>query len=398
MNQTNSRSTPPLPSCSLVVTTIGRGEFLSDYFDAVRRERALERVDVIVIPDRKTPAELYDRCAEFARKGLRLECPTVEEQDAYLAHRGLSGFIPYNSDNRRNIGYLMALERGSDFVISIDDDNYCRPGEDFFAEHAVVCTERTEGVCVDTPERFFNICDLMEIDRPAVYPRGYPYRHRHGPVNVTRTQDAGPVRINAGLWLNEPDLDAMTWLVAGPVRATGFKGESVLLGDNAWTPINTQNTALHRDVVAAYYFARMGYPLAGMSIDRYGDILSGYFAQACVRHMRHRIRVGTPLADHRRNTHNYMKDATHEMGCVWLIEDLADWLADLKLQGSTYHETYLSLAAELDDVAERFTGFIWTDATRGYLHQTAWCMRRWANACATVKGGAVEETAAVLAA
>src|SRR3954453_10573109 len=83
MKQTNHRPAL-LPTCSLVVTTIGRGEFLADYFDAVRRERALERVDVIVIPDRKTPAALYERCAEFARKGLRVECPTIEEQDAYL--------------------------------------------------------------------------------------------------------------------------------------------------------------------------------------------------------------------------------------------------------------------------------------------------------------------------
>ncbi len=74
-----------------------------------------------------------------------------------------------------------------------------------------------------------------------------------------------------------------------------------------------------------------------MSIDRYGDILSGYFAQACVRHMGHRVRVGTPCVDHRRNAHHYLKDATHEMGCVWLIEDLADWLVELKLQGGTYH-------------------------------------------------------------
>jgi hypothetical protein len=155
-----------------------------------------------------------------------------------------------------------------------------------------------------------------------------------------------------------------------------------VLGDRAWSPINTQNTSLHRDVIVSYYFARMGYPLAGLvAIDRYGDILSGYLAQACVRHVGHRIRVGTPAVDHRRNSHHYMRDATHEMGCVWLMEDLTEWLTELKLTGSTYQETYLSLASQLDDAAEKFNGYIWNDATRGYVHQLAYCMRRWATTC-----------------
>jgi hypothetical protein len=383
MNEANDRTDA---TCCLVVTTIGHGEFLADYYAAILREQASERVSVIVVPDRKSPAQLYDRCAEFALRGMRVQCPTLAEQECYLARHGFSGLVPFDSDNRRNVGYLMALESGCDFVVSIDDDNYCRPGEDFFSEHAVVAGGDVEGVCVNSSERFFNICDLLEVVPTRVYPRGFPYKHRNTPTHVTRTIETGPVRLNAGLWLHEPDLDAMTWLVS-PVRATRFKGVSVLLGDNAWAPINTQNTALHRDVLFSYYFARMGCTVgAGMTIDRYGDILSGYFAQACVRHMGHRIRVGTPCVDHRRNAHNYMKDATHEMGCVWMIEDLADWLVDLKLQGGTYADAYLSLADALDDAAERFTGFIWTDATRGYLHQTAYCMRRWTRACEAACG------------
>ena len=69
------------------------------------------------------------------------------------------------------------------------------------------------------------------------------------------------------------------------------------------------------------------------------------------------------------------------MGCVWLMEDLTSWLTELKLTGSNYHETYLSLAAALDDAAEKFNGYIWNEATRGYVHQLAYCMRRWAGTC-----------------
>src|SRR5688572_21893206 len=163
VTHTNSDSGGSGPTCSLVVTTIGRGEFLADYYAAILREGANDRVSVIVIPDRRTPTQLFERCAEFARRGMRVQCPTLAEQECYLARWGFSGLVPHDSDNRRNVGFLIALEAGSDFVISIDDDNYCRPAENFFSQHAVVAGGDVEGVCVNTSERFFNICDLMEV-------------------------------------------------------------------------------------------------------------------------------------------------------------------------------------------------------------------------------------------
>ena len=90
---------------------------------------------------------------------------------------------------------------------------------------------------------------------------------------------------------SEPDALARPPLARGaqvqiaPVRASCMRGDSVFLGNRAWSPINTQNTAIHRDVIVSYYFVRMGYPLGGMAIDRFGDIVSGYFSQACVRHL-----------------------------------------------------------------------------------------------------------------
>jgi hypothetical protein len=196
-------------------------------------------------------------------------------------------------------------------------------------------------------------------------------------------EETGVVRLNAGLWLQEPDFDALTWLAA-PARATGFKGESLLLGANVWSPINTQNTSLHRDLIVAYYFVRMGYPLAGMPIDRYGDIFSGYLVQACAHHLGHKVRVGTPVADHRRNAHNYMRDLAGEVACIFVLEDLMAWLPTAKLEGKNYVDAYLSLAAAIDDEVEEFKGSIWTDATRGYFHQMTYCMREWVKACQSI--------------
>src|SRR5260221_2471817 len=126
------------PRCAIVVTTIFEPAFLDGYIDDQKRHGRGD-TDLIVIVDRKTPPAMAQRCAELARSGYRVVCPTLEEQEAFLgrfptmAHR-----IPYDSDNRRNIGFLMALDRGAEVLISIDDDNYCLEDSDFTGEHSIV--------------------------------------------------------------------------------------------------------------------------------------------------------------------------------------------------------------------------------------------------------------------
>jgi hypothetical protein len=125
----------------------------------------------------------------------------------------------------------------------------------------------------------------------------------------------------------------------------------------------------------------MSHSQTGMQIDRYGDIFSGYFSQACARHLGHSIRAGTPVAEHRRNAHRYLLDATQEMAGIWVLEDLLPWLVELRLDGDTYSEAYLSLSLQLEDNISRFSGFIWTESTRDYFHAMAASMRAWVSAC-----------------
>jgi hypothetical protein len=289
--------------------------------------------------------------------------------------------IPYDSDNRRNVGYLMALEESIDFLISIDDDNLCPSQEDFFREHSVVCGNKEDTCVVETSGGWFNICSLMTVEpNISVYARGFPYFARRQEQKVQKHQRDVAIRINAGLWLREPDLDAMTWLCT-PVRTTSFQGQSVVLANRTWSPVNTQNTVLHRTVIPSYYFVRMGYPLSGMRIDRYGDIFSGYFSQACARSLGHGVRVGTPVAIHARNSHNYLRDAAQEHACICLLEDLLPWLQERQLAGNTYAETYLSLSDSLEEASAKFKGFIWTEEARQFFSATARTMREWVKAC-----------------
>jgi reversibly glycosylated polypeptide len=367
---------------AMVLTTIGESSVLDGYYANFLEHHHLEQVRVIVIPDRKTPAATYERCARLRKLGLSIDCPGLEEQERFLRKIGfLPELIPHDSDNRRNVGYLMALEEPIDFLISIDDDNFCVPEEDFFAQHAVVCDGRRSLTVIEADGGWFNVCEQLVIE-PGVttYARGFPYFARHRERKSRKEEYAGAIRMNAGLWLQEPDLDALTWLNA-PVRSTGVRGDSIVLGSRTWSPVNTQNTALHRDVIPSYYFVQMAFPVSGMRIDRYGDIFSGYFSQACAKSMGDTVRVGTPIAVHARNCHNYLKDATQELACVCLLEDLLPWLQEQRLEGKSYAEKYVSLSELLEDALSSFKGFIWTEETAKFFHSTANIMRQWATTC-----------------
>lgn len=372
-------------SASLVVTTIFDPVLLEDYAANFERYGHLDAVRVFVIPDRKTPQAAYDRCAALQERGLQVACPAIEEQEAFLRKVGFPpDAVPYDSDNRRNVGYLMALEAGSDLVISIDDDNYCRQDDDYLAGHAVAAADAADHHVVASDTGWFNVCTLLELDRPGTtYARGFPYFARHRNESVSGSMERVRVDVNAGLWLGDPDVDGISWLV-NPAHVAGYAGEAAVLAPGTWSPINTQNTALRRDAIAAYYFVRMGYPLQGTPIDRYGDIFSGYFVRACGRAVGGSVRYGTPLADHRRNTHDYMRDATNEWACIVILEELLPWLTALELDGTTYGEAYLALADALDEHAARAEGMAWNQPTRDYFHETAGHMRRWAGSCAII--------------
>jgi hypothetical protein len=320
-----------IPRTAIVVTTIFEPAFLAGYLASIDLHGHREQVTVHVIGDRKTPGSVWEAAAEARRFGFRVECPTLEAQESYLARLDVpADFVPWNTDNRRNVGFLQALESGCDVLISIDDDNFVPAGTDFVSGHAVV-------------------------GRFGVEPK---------------------VAMNAGLWLDDPDVDAISRLGQRP-KMTAWNGESVLLDRTTWSPVNTQNTALTREAAFTYWYVRMGYPLRGLTIDRFGDILSGYFTQKCIEHVGQSVRVGSPVVEHRRTVHNLFKDLYHELAGMVLVEDLLPWLREVKLGGSTMFEAYGSLADEMLASADKFRGFIWDDGGREFLKDTAKWMQVW---------------------
>ncbi len=378
---------------AIVITTIYRNKIIELLCSNIKKFKHADDTTIIVIPDKKTPKLVYKDCETFKKKGFHIICPTLQEQEKFLNKINLyPEFIPYNSDNRRNIGYLMSLE-SSDILISMDNDNYPMK-DDFVGCHKSVFEKRESYSVVSSSSKWYNPMDMLEyqVESPKVlYPRGFPYKYRHCKHKYKfnkKKLDPKEVSLNAGLWLEDPDIDGITWIVSpAKTKTIKKKFQDVVLGDKTWTPINSQNTALKTDAIAAYYFLRMNYPIKGMMIDRYGDIFSGFFIEKCIKSLGRKIKFGRPLSIHKRNTHNYFKDITGELACIIILEEMIDWLMEVNLEGNSFHDVYESLSYQIEEAVERvMKGFIWTDEVKAYFHYIAFHMRKWLSAYRQISG------------
>ncbi len=280
----------------------------------------------------------------------------------------------------------MAIRDNVDYMVSIDDDNYISGGDDFFGKHGVVEGGKRNVKNVKSNSGWYNIMDMLRLDTESkLYPRGFPVSKRHEKVDITIEEAESNIMVNQGLWLSDPDVDAITWLVS-PSQVLELESESKVIDKSTWSPINTQNTSLNSKVIPSYYFIPMNYNFSGYSIDRYGDIFSGYFLQKVVKKFDHGIRFGLPMVDHLRNHHNYMKDAEREFGCLKLLDDILDIIKDIDLSGNTYSEAYVDLSHKIEDNIERVSGGVWTDPVKGYFHRVGHHMRRWIDAVQIIKG------------
>jgi hypothetical protein len=311
--------------------------------------------------------------------GITGEYFDIEKQELWLEKfPEFKKIVPYNSDNRRNIGYLIAGERGGEIIIAIDDDNYVEPSKDYLADHAIV-GQTMDFEAVSDESGWFNICSMLKFspDR-KVYPRGYPYFKRFKDGKSVNNKRTGRVVINEGLWFEDPDVDSITRL-AEDVKGKEIIKEQVFLDKGTFSPINTQNTAYHRDILPCLYFVLMGGNINGLVIERYGDIWFGLFAKKIIDHLGDFTAFGKPFAIHKRNTHNLLKDLQWEFWAIMFTETLTEFLEKTELSGKTYGECYVELADKLD-IFIKENEKINLEAKKYFADVTS-AMRIWVDTC-----------------
>jgi hypothetical protein len=196
---------------------------------------------------------------------------------------------------------------------------------------------------------------LDEESGQPFYHRGFPMSQRWTEKDAFTCQSTATrrVAVNAGFWLDDPDIDALTRLHRQP-SVRGLLKPTFALEPGTWSPFNSQNTGLMRDVVPAYFL--------GPYIGRYDDIWPSYVVTRIAQHLGDVIAYGDPLVRQKRNVHDLWKDLDNERNGMLMTDDFCAALRRLHLTGTTYHECYGEVARGLAD--EWHVGERWTESMK----------------------------------
>jgi hypothetical protein len=249
--------------------------------EAIRRFDAMPDWTLVVIGDKKTPADYR------LSRGIYV---SPEEQAAYDPE--LSDAIGWNCIQRRNLGFLWAHDMKADIVASIDDDNIPYDG---WGTNLMVGQEVT--------------AKFYQTDLPAFDPVGATNHshlwHRGFPLQLLPKRDYSRVEertivpdIQADFWNGDPDIDAICRMEHAPECA--FEERYFPMTSGTMAPFNSQNTFLTGRWLKDYFvFPKIG---------RMDDIWGSFYIQA----MGARVVYGKASVYQQRNVHDLVRDMRQE--------------------------------------------------------------------------------------
>jgi hypothetical protein len=366
----------------LVVTTIHVPRLLADYVADVRAHG--RTADLIVVGDEQTPAETWPFLAALDGGGVRVVGLDLERQNAWLARfPELARILPLRSIQRRNLGTLIAFERGADVIVFLDDDNYLRAA-DFLAGHAHV-GERSTVDEISSDDGWLNVCDWLTTTPPRrFYHRGFPFSRRWRSGNTRIERRERRVMVNAGLWVGDPDVDTVTRLEE-PFRVDAFRAPAahVALARGTWSPFNSQNTAFAAELLPFAFLIVAGRSLRGVRSTlanfRYDDIWMSYCMRLAIDHLDHAVTYGEPIVEQRRNPHDLLIDLDRELVPMLLTEPLVAALRRIELRSTSYLDAYAEL---IDALAAELA----REPERRFFEEVLDGMRAWLGTCVSLIG------------
>lgn len=326
---------------TIVTTTINIPILLEDYAkDALKFNRKIN--EFIVVGDRKSPVGTADFCSGLEKKySIKFIYLSLEKQEEYLEKfPEFRNYLKPDHLERRNVGFLMAYFNNSDIVVTIDDDNFLEQ-EDYFGFHSHLGEEQ-EIEAVSSSNGWWNVCEMLAEEKNIpFYHRGYPLSKRWQDEKTEIKKRKGKVVVNAGLWLEEPDIDAFTRF-AFPIKIIGksklFK-EKVACEIETWAPFNTQNTAVAREVLPAYFLS--------CEAERNHDIWASYVVRRISDHLGHFVTYGSPLVRQKRNPHSKLYDFETEKFTMGQNDHFIKALQMCDLKGNSYKECFKEIADQL---------------------------------------------------
>ena len=257
----------------------------NDVMRKIAQDCARLDMPFFVIGDTKSPAD-------FVLEGCRFLSYDAQRELAFETAR----ICPTRHYARKNIGYLLAIEAGADFIVETDDDNM--PSADFYRplppEMSVATLEGCGWVNV---YRYYT--DAL------IWPRGLPLDAVQQALPPLGEERRVAVPIQQGLADENPDVDAIYRLTL-PLPFSFERTLRVALGAGAWCPYNSQNTITYAQAFPLLY-------LPAYCSFRMTDIWRSFVAQriAWANGWSILFREATVVQD--RNDHSLIKDFEDEI-------------------------------------------------------------------------------------
>lgn len=342
---------------SIVTTTINYPNFLLDYAKNFREFESYNDHDItfIIVGDNKTPklADKYVHKAAWTVEywGPQQQKEWLEDTLTPALNEKAKIHVPENDIRRRNFGFLRSLQLGSDWTITIDDDNLPLT-DNWIGEHV---NEKVKYLAT-SKNTYVNPCRVLpnNILFP-IYSRGYPYSNFYtDDLSFTLNDTSAKTVLNVGLWTKSPDVDSFTNIIY-PTLQTNLEGEPFKVGlakDNFF-PIDTQNTGFSKDL--SIFHCIYQEPIYGLPSHRYDDIWIGLFAQKLIHKMGDTASFGSPIVRHERNSHNYDKDLQTEFIGSVLNENMWWIVQNMEITSNSYNDGFLEIASQLEDGFKQYS-------------------------------------------
>jgi len=257
---------------------------------------------LVVVGDRKTPDDVWIR---FCKGNNNVRFLSYEYQQ--LRWRVLSELIGPDCVQRRNLGFVVAVEMGADVIVTVDDDNEPLSNWGNKVGLATTC-KRYEGET--------DVIDPLQVAGSNMWHRGFPIQ-RVKERRVWCVDQKTPVvpLVQSNLWHGDPDVDAIErWL---------FCAQNVRFSPDLWftscsyMPFNSQNTAIDRSLIQDYFC----FP----GIGRADDILASYVLQFLHADKKPFVVFGGPTVYQKRVGHVCEDDLEEEL---WGMSNLHNILCD----------------------------------------------------------------------
>ncbi|MCW2977582.1 MAG: hypothetical protein JWM06_2863 [Actinomycetia bacterium] len=273
----------PARAC-LVITSIAEPTPALQTLAAAARGRDF---DFILIGDEASPASFELEGCDFygiaQQRELELDFARV---------------CPTRHYARKNIGYLLAMQRGAPIILETDDDTVAY--DPFWQSR-----ERSQTVKTIAVRRWVNV--YRYFSSANIWPRGLPLDEARSPVPAYESLSFEEIAcpIQQGLVDDDPDVDAVYRLLLElPFRFDA--GPSVALTNGAWCPFNSQNTAWWPEAFPLMY-------LPAYCSFRMTDIWRSFVAQRIAWANGWGVLFHEPTVSQDRNAHELMRDFGDEV-------------------------------------------------------------------------------------